>query len=121
MKHQIDVYLNKIDKLKLYEENWNGYGSEAPHISTIELAKFYLLKIYKYTDIQNLVVLPSPDGGTVISVLRGNLEILFEFLNEDDPKLVIVDKDEWISIYDLNEVDDDFIKELVAEKGGTHE
>lgn len=113
MKYPIDVYLNKIDNLRLYEKDWDGYGSEAPLDSTIELTKYYFLKIYEFIDIQCSSISPSPEGGTIISILQGNSEIIFEFFNEDEPKLVVVDKDEWISVYDLNEVDDDFIVKIV--------
>lgn len=82
--------LEKLDKIKKFENNWNGYGAKPFNPVVIQKAKDFLLDLYFCSP----EIFPVADGSIQFELNNYFNGDFFEF---------VINKDEEIQIYEGNE------------------
>lgn len=75
-------HLDRIQDLKRYEDNWNGYGSEKPNTFSRAIAEGILLESVPYKIPDN--VSPSAQGGINLVFYAGNRYADIECFNSGE-------------------------------------
>lgn len=81
----------KLESLKLLEDNWNSYGSEAPSLAAIYRSEQFL-KILQEVSLPAPQISASAEGGVGFSYFISEKTATIEFLNSFEVVAVVSDR-----------------------------
>ena len=79
-----DRRASQLAALESLQNNWDGFGAEAPNPTAIRLAQYLLVVISERNFQQPAAILPSVEGGVGITFLHGRRRGSIEILNSGD-------------------------------------
>lgn len=88
----ISRYYRQLDEFKELQDNWNGYGSEAPNNIALTLSH-ELGDILHEREFEPTRVLPSAEEGVGVSFASGEKRAIIECFNDGDVVAVTYEDD----------------------------
>jgi len=79
----LNVWNNKLEKLRNLGDDWNGYASPAPSRTAVVTAKAFLSAVLAM-DFKPSRIAPSVSGGIGITHRKGSRRVYVEFFNDGE-------------------------------------